>query len=115
MSSVQGVHQPSNITSEISTNKSTNIARNAENSLTKLVTDSPLNGYRASLKASSRLQDAERIFRSPASNAGSNVNHEQQVENQMVERDADVVQSTLLSADLASEISAKSQNPVSRK
>jgi hypothetical protein len=103
VSSAQGVHQPSNITSEISTN----IARKAENSLTNLVSASPFDGYRASLKASTRLQEAERIFRSPASKERSSVNHEDQVANQMVERDADVVQSTLPSVDLASEISAK--------
>lgn len=103
VSSAQGVHQPSNITSEISTN----IARKAENSLTNLVSASPFDGYRASLKASTRLQEAERIFRSPASKERSSVNHDDQVANQMVEREADVLQSTLPSVDLASEISAK--------
>jgi hypothetical protein len=103
VSSVQGVHQPSNITSEISTN----IARKAGKDVANLVPASPFNGYRASLKASARLQEAERIFRSPASKERSGVNDEQQVASQLVERDADVVQSTLPTADLASEISAK--------
>ncbi|MZQ83962.1 hypothetical protein GQF01_17760 [Paenibacillus sp. 5J-6] len=103
LSSVQGVHQPSNITSEISTN----IARKAGNDVANLVPASPFNGYRASLKASARLQEAERIFRSPASKERSGFNYEHQVASQQVDRDADVVQSTLPTADLASEISAK--------
>ncbi|MBA2942949.1 hypothetical protein HZF08_32305 [Paenibacillus sp. CGMCC 1.16610] len=99
----QGLYQPSNVTSEISAN----IAKKAENSVTKLVSASPLDGYRASLQASTRLQEAERIFRSPVSNGPSGANHEQQVDNQVAERDADVVQSTLSPINLASEISAK--------
>ncbi|MCY9662621.1 hypothetical protein M5X18_32055 [Paenibacillus anseongense] len=99
----QGLYQLSNVTSEISAN----IAEKAENSVTKLVSPSPLDGYRASLQASTRLQEAERIFRSPVSNERSGANHEQQVDNQVAERDADVVQSTLSPANLASEISAK--------
>ncbi|MDU0202755.1 hypothetical protein ACYEXS_18245 [Paenibacillus sp. MAH-36] len=103
VSSGQGVYQPSNITSEISAN----IAKKAENSVAKLGSASPLDGYRASLQASTRLQEAERIFRSPASNERSSAHLEQHVENQVAERDADVVQSTLSPVNLASEISAK--------
>lgn len=94
-----GVLYPKNITSEIS-------AKMAGNSIIKAAA-SPIEGYRASVKASTRLHGAERILRTPVDIGRGDSVSERQSGGQREEQDAVIVRSALPSADLASEISAK--------
>ncbi|MBP1966334.1 hypothetical protein [Paenibacillus aceris] len=98
-SSVPGVRYPKNITSEIS-------AKMAGNNIIKLAA-SPIEGYRASVKASTRLHEAERIFRTPLDNGRGDAVSERQSRGQREDQDAAAVRGALPSHDLASEISAK--------